>query len=99
MRVFTYTACFVSGWKGIPTLLSQLTGVLKKNKIKKKKKGKFLESKTFQQYFQLLSFIDNEPRHEKTGFLPMRKQKGAHQLCCAVTAQLISAFVFATQIV
>ena len=32
--------------------------------------------------------LSNEPRHKKTGFLPMRKQ-----------AKLISAFVFATRIV
>ena len=39
-----------------------------------------------------------EPRHEKTRFLPMRKQRRrlASQL---VTAKLISAFVFATRIV
>ena len=35
-----------------------------------------------------------EPYHEKTGFLSMRKQR--LQISCAVTAQLISAFVFAT---
>ena len=42
-----------------------------------------------------------EPNHEKTGFLHMRKQRlrSAAQLRCAVTAQLISIFVFATQIV
>ena len=34
-----------------------------------------------------------EPRYEKTGFLHMRKTKT--QISCAVTAQLISAFVFA----
>ena len=32
--------------------------------------------------------LSNEPRHKKSGFLPMRKQ-----------AKLISAFVFATRIV
>ena len=37
-----------------------------------------------------------EPRYEKTGFLHMRKQKA--QISYAVTAQLISAFVFATWI-
>ena len=37
-----------------------------------------------------------EPHHEKTGFLPMRKKM---QISCAVTAQLISAFVFTTRIV
>ena len=38
-----------------------------------------------------------EPRHEKTGFLHMRKQKT--QISFAATAKLISAFVFATRIV
>ena len=38
-----------------------------------------------------------EPRHEKTGFLHMRKTKT--QISFAVTAKLISAFVFATLIV
>ena len=37
-----------------------------------------------------------EPRYEKTGFLHMRKQK--MQISFAVTAKLISAFVFATRI-
>ena len=37
----------------------------------------------------------NELHNEKTGFLPMEKTKT--QISCAVTAQLISAFVFATQ--
>ena len=36
--------------------------------------------------------LSNEPRHKKTGFLPMRKQRRR-------TAKLISAFVFATRIV
>ena len=36
-----------------------------------------------------------EPRYEKTGFLHMRKQRGRS----ASTAKLISAFIFATQIV
>ena len=35
----------------------------------------------------------NEPRHEKTGFLHMRKQT---QISFAVAAKLISAFVFTT---
>ena len=35
-----------------------------------------------------------EPRHEKTGFLHMRKTKT--QISFTVTAKLISAFVFAT---
>ena len=41
-----------------------------------------------------------EPHHEKTGFLHMRKQRRSDsQISFAVTAKLISAFVFATQIV
>ena len=39
----------------------------------------------------------NEPRHEKTGFYAYAKTK--KQISFAVTAKLISAFVFATQIV
>ena len=35
-----------------------------------------------------------EPRHEKTCFFAYAKTK--EQISCAVTAQLISAFVFAT---
>ena len=38
-----------------------------------------------------------EPHREKTGFLPRRKTKA--QISFAVTAKLISAFVFATRIV
>ena len=38
-----------------------------------------------------------EPRHEKTSFLHMRKTKT--QMSFAVTAKLISAFVFAIRIV
>ena len=38
-----------------------------------------------------------EPRHEKTGFLHMPKTKT--QISFAVTAKLISAFVFAKRIV
>ena len=38
----------------------------------------------------------NELRHEKNGFLHMRKKM---QISLAVTAKLISVFVFATQIV
>ena len=38
-----------------------------------------------------------EPCHEKTGFSPMQKQRT--QISCAVTAELISAFAFATRIV
>ena len=41
--------------------------------------------------------IINEPRHVKTGFLHMRKTKT--QISFAIAAKLISAFVFATQIV
>ena len=41
--------------------------------------------------------ITYEPCHEKTGFLHMRKLKT--QISCAVTAQLIGAFVFAIRIV
>ena len=37
----------------------------------------------------------HEQCHEKTGFLPMRKQT---EISFAVRAKLISAFVFATQI-
>ena len=46
---------------------------------------------------QNLLSLKNEPRREKTGFLHMRKQKT--QISFAVTAKLISAFVFATRIV
>ena len=42
-------------------------------------------------------FIPNEPRYEKTNNLHMRKTKT--QISFAVTAKLISAFVFATWIV
>ena len=40
-----------------------------------------------------------ELRHEKIRFLLMRKQRRRSAVQCAVTAQLISAFVFATRIV
>ena len=43
-----------------------------------------------------ISLTRNEPRHEKTGFLHMRKKKS--QISFAVTAKMISAFVFATLI-
>ena len=43
-----------------------------------------------------ISFNSYEPHCEKTRFLPMQKQR---HISCAVTAQLISAFVFATRIV
>ena len=46
------------------------------------------------EYKKVLTY---EPRHEKTGFLHMRKQR--RRSVCAVTAQLISAFGFATLIV
>ena len=39
----------------------------------------------------------NDPRREKTGFLHLRKQKT--QISFAVTAKLISTFVFVTWIV
>ena len=39
---------------------------------------------------------NNEPHHEKTGFLLIAKTKAL--ISCAVTAQLISAFVFATNV-
>ena len=41
--------------------------------------------------------ISSEPRHEKTCFFAFAKTKA--QISCAVTTQLISAFVFATWIV
>ena len=44
-----------------------------------------------------LLFPAYEPCHEKTGFFAYAKAKT--QISCAVTAQLISVFVFATQIV
>ena len=47
--------------------------------------------------FCINSLVINEPRREKTGFLHMRKQNT--QISFAVTAKLISAFVFATRIV
>ena len=43
------------------------------------------------------TFHINEPRHEKSNFFHMRKQKT--QISFAVAAKLISAFVFATYIV
>ena len=48
----------------------------------------------------VMNMANTEPRHVKTEFLPMRKQRprSASQLL-AVTAKLISAFVFATRIV
>ena len=39
------------------------------------------------------------PSHEKTGFLTMPKQRRRSALQLLLTAKLISAFVFATQIV
>ena len=54
-------------------------------------------------YYKIPTFIWSldmesiiEPPYEKTGFLHMRKTKT--QISCTVTAQLISAFVFDTQI-
>ena len=41
----------------------------------------------------------NEPRHEKPGFWYKYYAKTKTQISFAVTAKLISAFVFATQIV
>ena len=47
---------------------------------------------------KVTNLVRNEPHHyEKTGFC-LCKNTGA-ETSCAVTAQLISAFVFATQIV
>ena len=45
------------------------------------------------------SAILTELRHEKTRFLPMRKQRCRSASQLLVTAKLISAFVFATRIV
>ena len=45
------------------------------------------------------SLILYEPRREKTGFSPMRKQRRRSASQLPVTAKLISAFVFATRIV
>ena len=54
-------------------------------------------------HFQMSTFsdtnkklADNEPRHEKTGFLHMQKQR---RRSASHTVKLISAFVFATLIV
>ena len=41
----------------------------------------------------ILQLSSNEPCHEKTGFLHMRKQR---RRSASRTAKLISAFVFAT---
>ena len=48
-------------------------------------------------FFCFLHSLFYEPHHKKTRFLPMRKQKT--QISFAVTAKLISAFVFITRIV
>ena len=50
---------------------------------------------------KLVKLVVIEPHREKTGFLPRRKQRrrSASRLRFAVTAKLISAFVFATRIV
>ena len=53
-----------------------------------------VNSKSFSFLFKFKLF---EPRHEKTSFLAYAKTKA--QISCAVTTKLISAFVFATQIV
>ena len=53
--------------------------------------AKFAGSEQCEHLPRLTSF---EPRREKTGFLHMRKTK--MQISFAVTAKLISAFVFAT---
>ena len=45
----------------------------------------------------VLFWLSNEPRREKTGFFAYAKTKT--QISFAVTAKLISAFVFASQIV
>ena len=52
------------------------------------------ETQFLVQYNMRRSF---EPRHQRTGFLHMRKQR--RRSAVRVSAQLISAFVFATQIV
>ena len=48
-------------------------------------------------FWQNFDININEPRREKTGFMPYAKTKT--QISFAVTAKLISAFVFATRIV
>ena len=50
----------------------------------------------FRIFFFIMKF-KVEPHHEKTGLLAMRKTKA--QISFAVTAKLISAFVFATRVV
>ena len=50
-----------------------------------------------QTLFENAHCIQNEPRYEKNWLFAYVKTKP--QISCAVTAQLISAFVFATQIV
>ena len=48
---------------------------------------------------KVTNLVRNEPHHhEKTGFSPMRKER-CRSAVHILTAQLISAFVFATQIV
>ena len=54
-----------------------------------------LERSVLERYALTLSYCNYELHHEKTRFLPMRKLRRS----CAVTAQLISAFVFASRIV
>ena len=47
----------------------------------------------------LVSRVTFEPSHEKTGFFMCKKQRRRSPAGCTVTSQLISANVFATQIV
>ena len=58
--------------------------------------GRLLEATLYGIIQELISIETFEPHREKTGFLPMRKQR---RRSAAVTAKLISAFVFATRIV
>ena len=51
---------------------------------------------TWFQIMHIVKLIIFEPRREKIGFLHMRKQ---NEISFAVTAKLISAFVFAIRIV
>ena len=62
--------------------------------------GCVLEHYTLTPHSAVVVFLGQdtfEPFHEKTGFSPMRKQKA--QISFAVTAKLISTFVFTTRIV
>ena len=49
------------------------------------------------QFNRNVCYVTNEPHHKKTNTLHMRKTKA--QISFAVTAKLISTFVFATQFV